>query len=419
MSSSPTRVLLAVAALLAAVDLWVHRPAPTSATSARLPAIEAADRVRITSGDDLLELERTGDQWRIVAPIDAGADKAAVQALLAPFQQARDLGPATDEGRLKDYTLEGHEAVHVVVHDADGDEVDLWIGETTAGGRSWVRLNGSEQVHRAEVGGKARWKQRAGALRDRSLLHFAIEDVTQIQVRRGALASTAQRRADGWRLREQPELPLDPLVMAQLNEALAAWSGQRVLEPDDPAASAPSVLTVTVTAGEAQQVDVLRTGAGWFARRNDQTTLSIDPAFLQAVADPALMWRDRRLTTLKTDDVVALEVSSGSGGARWDLTDQGWTQTAPTSRPAPDGLGTAVATLTELRVVGWLTTDDRPELSTTVRLTARDGTSQQFGVATPLPNGSVPARSSITGQQTGTIDPRVAATIRSLLTFIE
>ena len=419
MSTRTTHVLLAIAAGLGGLDLLVHWPRTPATSNIQLPAIEAPSRVRITSGDDLLELERIDERWHIVAPIEAQADSAAILALLAPFTTPVSLGPATDEGHLEDYTLVGHESIHLVVHDADGDAIDVWIGSTTTGGQTWVRLNEGQDVHRVDLGGRARWLQRAGTLRDRALMHFVVDQTTKIQVRSGSKRATALKTPTGWSLAEQPEVSLDPLVMTQLTEALSTWTGQRVVDEQDPANTAPALLTVTVTAGQEEQVEVVRTSGGWFARRADQTTVSIDPAFLQVLADPVLMWRDRRLSTLSYSEVVGFEVESAAGVGRWELVDQGWIQTAPAKRAAPHGFATAVSTLAELRVVGWLTDDDHPELLTTVRLTTRDGASQQFGVAAPLPNGSVPARSSINAQQTGTIDPRVATTIRNLLTLIE
>jgi len=77
---------------------------------------DEADTLAVSTGATRLAFAKTGTEWRLTAPMSAGADFAAVDAIVGRLFQARMVGLVTSDGtgNLKDYGLDKPQATITV-----------------------------------------------------------------------------------------------------------------------------------------------------------------------------------------------------------------------------------------------------------------------------------------------------------------
>jgi Domain of unknown function (DUF4340) len=77
---------------------------------------DEADTLAVSTGATRLAFAKTGTEWRLTAPMSAGADFAAVDAIVGRLFQARMVGLVTSDGtgNLKDYGLDQPQATITV-----------------------------------------------------------------------------------------------------------------------------------------------------------------------------------------------------------------------------------------------------------------------------------------------------------------
>lgn len=107
-----------------------------------------AKAIRISSGSEELRLERTPAGWRLVAPIHAQADPAAVAGLLEELsaleRRATVASPGETAERLQPYGLDAPRTRIEVTMDGDRVERLAFGGDTGADGATFVMATGGE-----------------------------------------------------------------------------------------------------------------------------------------------------------------------------------------------------------------------------------------------------------------------------------
>jgi hypothetical protein len=160
-----------------------------------LPPVTPASvvRIEISSPIEKLTLQRTNtekgsaDAWEIIAPVQAEADAAQISALLKLFAGGVKMEAKVDEGNLKNYGLDDQDAKVVELFGAEGPAIfSVVVGRNTVGGTSFIRLPGTEEVYRADVGGRARYDRGASEWRNRQVLQLDPENIQVLTLTRGA-----------------------------------------------------------------------------------------------------------------------------------------------------------------------------------------------------------------------------------------
>ncbi|HNC99576.1 MAG TPA: DUF4340 domain-containing protein, partial [Myxococcota bacterium] len=163
--TSKSWLLLVMALGIGLINLANVQTAPPEMVQV-LPPVTPADvmRIEISSPIDKLTLQRTNtekgsaDAWQIISPVQAEADAAQISALLKLFAGGVKMEAKVDEGNLKNYGLDDQDAKVVELFGAEGPALfSVVVGRNTVGGTSFIRLPGTEEVYRADVGGRARY----------------------------------------------------------------------------------------------------------------------------------------------------------------------------------------------------------------------------------------------------------------------
>ena len=191
--TSKSWVLLAMALVVGLINLTNTQPGPPEMVQVLPPVTPATVmRIEISSPIEKLTLQRTNtekgsaDAWQIIAPVQAEADAAQISALLKLFAGGVKMEAKVDEGNLKNYGLDDQDAKVVELFGAEGPAVfSVVVGRNTVGGTSFIRLPGTEEVYRADVGGRARYDRGAAEWRNRQVLMLSPEDVQVLSLTRG------------------------------------------------------------------------------------------------------------------------------------------------------------------------------------------------------------------------------------------
>ena len=105
--SRTTWILLAASALLALLLLLPSSRHSAQESLPELPAVELSEvtRVQFVSQGQTTVLERQGDIWQLLQPLQAQADTTTVKSLLRNFREPVPMDLRLDEGNLEDYAI--------------------------------------------------------------------------------------------------------------------------------------------------------------------------------------------------------------------------------------------------------------------------------------------------------------------------
>ncbi len=194
-------------------------------------------RLRITprDGDDVI-LEREGEGWRIVAPVDARASQATVDNLFGSLRALRAVEFVTETGADAEagrgltppaFELELSGSSEPVVLRI-GDEIDLGDKQLVA-----ATVAGEPQIYLVASHIPASLGKSAADLRDRTLVWTEPGSVTEIRVRhRDGETFTARTEGDAWTLAEGDDTT-DPLLVKRFADDVLALSGDTVASEEN------------------------------------------------------------------------------------------------------------------------------------------------------------------------------------------
>lgn len=149
-------------------------------------------QVKVTAKGDVTVLERApGAPWRVVSPVQAPADKIAVDALVSQLQQSKfkhTIEETPDAEAVKKYGLDKPEFVVEAKAEVGAQKerrtVKLEAGvENTYDGSIYMRRNGESRVYAAEGGVKWALDKSTLELRDKDVLALDEAKVRSIEVK--------------------------------------------------------------------------------------------------------------------------------------------------------------------------------------------------------------------------------------------
>lgn len=174
----------------------------------------------LENGKGRFRLQRQQEAWRLLEPLEAVADKEAVEAILSALEYARierRIGAGED---LQPYGLDQPRATLTL--ELAGDKVPqvLRVGEhAPIGEYCFALLPGDGGVALVSATLEDLAKKDLLALRDKSLLDVDAWNVRSLRLERGAETVVLAKVDDGWKLQSPVEAPADgPTVTDLLNE---------------------------------------------------------------------------------------------------------------------------------------------------------------------------------------------------------
>jgi hypothetical protein len=408
--------LVALLAGLVVVDVVAHVTAvdPAAAVLPALPEFDvlAVQALRLSMGDDRVTLDRVGpDNWRMSAPFEAEADRAAIVGILQALRGGVPMDVRVDEGSLETYGLQAPGSILVEVVGAEGVVLTSFVvGSDTAGGSTFVRLPEDDVVYRARIGGRARYDKRPTGWRDPMITEFAADQVASIGITRAGGTFTFERAAGGpiggpgpWSLVERPGFEVDQEQADGLAAGLAALRAGEILNPNYPAGleTPPVVVTLRVEGEPEVRLRVGRTSAGTFiAKDGVESVYRVAGSILDRLDQDASTWADRRLLWFGWEQVLRMSLVEPSLTTvlEKDPATSAWSVVEPTNVAAD--LREAMYTA---RHLGALRADELVAVSaaeagfaggTKVVVTLLDGSSQTLEVGRFVP-GRPPGREAV------------------------
>src|SRR5262245_15238676 len=191
MNPRVTGLLFLVAAALGAF-VWIYeiggeeaRKSSEEATKRLFPGVEAGqvEWIALTTADGhAARLERKDGAWRLVAPVEFRADRAAADGIASALAQLTSEASYPDPQPPETYGL--GEGARQVSFGAGGAEHSLRIGaKAPLGGNSYVSVAGNLDVLTVQTYRVGAIGKRLDELRDRRIVEFAEDAVQRLSLR--------------------------------------------------------------------------------------------------------------------------------------------------------------------------------------------------------------------------------------------
>jgi hypothetical protein len=300
-----------------------------------LPAGLEITRVALSTPEQAFELERSGEGWRLVAPLQTAADKAILDRLvhhLLGLERLREVGRERADGTIEppgELWLFGLEPARftVTLSGVGSSSVVLRVGKkNNFDGSIYVKRDDAAEVLQVDGALEYQVDKSLYQLRDKRLLPFAEEDVSRVTVHRRDGASFAiERGENGFVLAEPRRLPADRSTVSGMLSALANVRAQEFVSElgtleertryglDLPVAR----VVLAFAGGEEQEVWLTRQAVGgdsvhYAMRAGDHPILLLGSAWVldKVDVDPETL-RDRRLLRFSRDEVRRLTLRRG------------------------------------------------------------------------------------------------------------
>jgi hypothetical protein len=202
-----TILLILVLAGLGAYVYFVEYPkAEQEAKKKTLFEFKADDATQLTLdyGDHKIILKKTGNDWRLTAPLDAPADATTVKNLvsaIADCEVKRDLKDASPDLSL--YGLD-KPFVTVTVKVGDKDLPAFMVGKNTPVGFStYVQRADDKKVQLTNSAFRSGVDKKVKDLRDKSIIDFTDGDIQRLEVSADGKQLQLVQKDDKWSI-EQP-----------------------------------------------------------------------------------------------------------------------------------------------------------------------------------------------------------------------
>ena len=312
--------------------------------------VDRVDRLSIEGGELALRwvLEKEGNDWSIISPIEWRANRFAVNRILNQLQfleritsfSVQDIVRAGQS--LTDYGLAEPSAVLVLTH--DGTETKIKIGSSTkVGNRLYILSHDKNEVF---VVNRELLDSITIDLEDlRSQLVFDIPlfEVRSVSLRRRSLPIRIVRRGDSWRFETPITAEADA---ARVETVLNRLSGIRVIgfhspDPTGQGLDSPSVRLIlegnnrreTLLLGHRIPENSGKTL--YYARlENNPTVFTVPSEPFVDLLEAQGKLRDRQLLRISPDSLNAIEITVGSESVRLQKLETGGWQVP---RNEPDG----------------------------------------------------------------------------------
>lgn len=218
--------------------------------------------VEYSSGKVDFKAEKSGEAWRLIAPVEAAADGARLDALTDKFTSVKAAGFIEDDvDDLGPYGLDTPEIIFTAVYD-DGERRTILVGAKTEGGNRYAAIEGGGAVVRIPGDVMTGFPESVADVRDRRLVEMAQENVRRITIERagGETVLLEREETEGgevkWLIAKPQKAKADPVAVSGLvyefiNAQAASFIGEGNSDMARFGLDAPS-LVVTME-GEARQ----------------------------------------------------------------------------------------------------------------------------------------------------------------------
>lgn len=326
-----SRSLIIIAALVVAVGafiFFVERHQPTSDERA-----ERADRVfdrlepdevtsiELRTGHGPIRLARTGERWRLTAPLDYPADTATVRTLLQALAELdTDRSLAIDEVDPGDYGLDSP-TLGVVAESLDGTRFSLEVGEEMPlGSKRAVRREEDDEILLCPGAFVTHLDREVDDWRSRDVVDVLERDLASVEITTTEDRIHVVQVGESWQLNapvadladaEQMRSLVSELNALRISEFLPVDTDVSQLGFDTPEyrivlkrADAEAQVTLELARPVDDETSVV-------VRRNGDDLFRISDTIRTRLAKAPVLWRATKVWPFSSWDVSTVEIGSG------------------------------------------------------------------------------------------------------------
>jgi hypothetical protein len=236
--------------------------------------------VDLVSAKQTIRLEKSGEEWKIVKPIQAPADFVSVNGLIGQLQSAQMTALKDRPEDLKDLAQYGLDKPQVVATLGTGGSsvVTLQLGTDADAGSVWARDPSKPAVFSVNNGVAQELKKTISDLRRKEIFDFRPYNTTRFEITRGKetraferVKGTGENAVDTWKQVAPSDKTVDS---SNFEGALLEFSNLRAESFVDRAsapASSTAIIVVKYDDGKKEErVSINTTGSQVLATRTDQ-----------------------------------------------------------------------------------------------------------------------------------------------------
>ena len=351
---------------------WAPEREKAAQARGRLWTVEADDveQVVLRRKADTIDLRREGDDWVLVAPLRAKADRSAARDLITNLVTARaereiDPNPA----RLTEFGLDSPSVDVTLRVKGRGEPLTLLLGGKTPTG-AWVygKTRDKPAVFLVSDFMLREAAKPVTDFRDKTILAFDRKNVRSLEIRvDGDLLAAEPRAETVWTITRPVSLPADSQAISDFLDKLR-FTRVKEFVAEAPRSLAsygldrPTRVTIALGKDKGRTSQMLLFGRtepakqGVYAMRpGEASVLLVGEEVWKALPKNVASLRDKTVLAFDRDKVVRLEAESPKGKVLLARDGQKWQITAPEPWKADDGLvGGLLFKIRDMRAVGFL-----------------------------------------------------------------
>ena len=241
------RVIIGVVVLvvLAGLTVWAFRSQPSDTpeddgdeAAVELPDIDKAEitslEVRRPAADDqpaeTIRLEKRGEAWWVVEPVEAEADQTVVDTALDKLDELEvDRVAATNAENHARLEVDAEHAVRVIAKGGDETLLDVYLG-SFGGGATMVRREGEDVVLAVDGSLKFAFNKPVKDWRNRRVLDVSPTDVTRVAFETTDGTWRFERNAEDEWTGVEGQAEIESFSSAKVQSAVASLARMRAVD---------------------------------------------------------------------------------------------------------------------------------------------------------------------------------------------
>lgn len=289
------------------------------------------DTLEITKGGATTIVTRTGDDYKVTAPVAYAADKDGAKQAFDTLENLEFDGIVTDQAAKHGDLEVGPDSVRVVAKKGATVVADFRVGKV-ANSATMIRVEGKNEVWQAIGFLKYQFDKDASAWRDKSIVTFEQNDAEKIEVataRGDKILLEKPPVPDGgvgagdWRVISSTVKvdPLDTTIATGMLSALYAWKTNDFADAATPAETglANPALTVTITVKGGKQHTVQignKKGEDDYYVKNAELpqVFLVKKYNLDRVMKRPIEFRDKTICNLTENEIAEIDVARAKDG---------------------------------------------------------------------------------------------------------
>ncbi len=175
----------------------------------------------IAADGSKLLLEKSGDQWRLLQPVQAKAARFRVQDLVSALVNLKREGRVDRESAEQARSVTENPAYRVEITTADGTVHTLAVGQkSTVGNTTYVQVDGRGRVYVVSGSLHDELGRPAEDYRDMQLVDARSDAIQRIALRGEQHSVVLEKQDDAWRIVEPADLATESTAVQSLLTAL-------------------------------------------------------------------------------------------------------------------------------------------------------------------------------------------------------